>query len=174
MHIIVIKLYIYIEPKCVCMFSISITTYFIFSNQDYYSRCNSHSMYQTCTYFSLIRERRSSKQAKWIQVWTLPAYLMKKKKRDREKKRRRQMEYHVWTHIQWKWRKARWISSMNNGNSQVRKCSQISEEIFFVTTNTFSDEIRILSLRMKFFLSFRVCLGSAYFVETEFFLLKVL
>ena len=46
-----------------------------------------------------------------FQVWTLLPYLMKKKKK-------KQVEYHVWTHIQWKWRKAKWISSMNNRNSR--------------------------------------------------------
>ena len=30
------------------MFNYSITTHFILSNKDYYSYCNSHSMYQTC------------------------------------------------------------------------------------------------------------------------------
>ena len=43
-----IYIYIYINQR-VCMFSLSITTYFIPNNKNYYSCCNSHSMYQTCT-----------------------------------------------------------------------------------------------------------------------------
>ena len=48
MRITIIKLYIYIT-QCMCMFSLSITTYFIISNKNYNLCCNSHSMYQTYT-----------------------------------------------------------------------------------------------------------------------------
>ena len=59
------------------------------------------------------------------------------KEREREREReRRQMEYHVWTHIQWKWRKVKWISNMSNGNSWARKCSQI------LTSNIYNPSVR--------------------------------
>ena len=55
---------------------------------------------------SLICEGRSSKQAKWIQVWTLPPNLMKKKKKGEwnimyepisNENEEKQNEFQVWT-----------------------------------------------------------------------------